>query len=123
MSGGDPARRSGATHAVENQPPPFEDVNLFDADRALGEGLAREGGGWAAERVRAYGEVMGSAEVLALGRDANRHPPELTAFDRFGHRIDEVAFHPAWHALMALAMRHEVHALPWRETRAGAQVA
>ena len=43
-----------ATHAVENQPPPFEDVNLFDADRALGEGLEREGGGWAAERVRAY---------------------------------------------------------------------
>ncbi|HKA16224.1 MAG TPA: isovaleryl-CoA dehydrogenase [Myxococcota bacterium] len=113
----------GATHAVENQPPPFEDVNLFDADRALGEGLAREGGGWAEARVRAYGAVMGSAEVLALGRDANRHAPELTAFDRFGHRIDEVAFHPAWHALMALAMEHAVHALPWREPRAGAQVA
>jgi putative acyl-CoA dehydrogenase len=112
-----------ATHAVENQPPPFEDVNLFEADRALGEGLAREGGGWAAERVRAYAGVMGSAEVLSLGREANRHPPELTAFDRFGNRIDEVAFHPAWHALMSLAMQHEVHALPWRQPRAGAQVA
>jgi putative acyl-CoA dehydrogenase len=66
---------------------------------------------------------MGSAEVLALGRDANRHTPELTAFDRFGHRIDEVAFHPAWHALMGLAMQHAVHALPWREPRTGAHVA
>jgi len=113
----------GATHTVVNQAPPLEDTNLFDTDRALCEGLAREGAGWAADRVRAYAEVMGSAEVLALGRDANRHAPELTAFDRFGHRIDEVAFHPAWHALMGLAMQHAVHALPWREPRPGAHVA
>jgi putative acyl-CoA dehydrogenase len=113
----------GATHAVENQPPPFEDVNLLDTDRALAEGLAREGAGWAAERVHAYAAEMGSAAALALGRDANRHPPELTAFDRFGHRIDEVAFHPAWHALMERSMAHAVHALPWREPRRGAQVA
>jgi putative acyl-CoA dehydrogenase len=113
----------GATHSVTNQPPPLEDTNLFDADRALGEGLRREGAAWAEERVRAYGEVMGSARVLALGRDANRHSPELSAFDRFGHRIDEVNFHPAWHELMTLAMQHAVHALPWREPRGGAQVA
>ena len=113
----------GATHTVVNQAPPLEDTNLFDTDRALCEGLAREGAGWAADRVRAYAEVMGSAEVLALGRDANRHAPELTAFDRFGHRIDEVAFHPAWHALLRLAMQHAVHALPWREPRPGAHVA
>jgi len=118
-----PGPDAHATHVVANQPPPFEDRNLFDTDRALVEGLAREGGGWAAERVRAYGAVMGSARVLELGRQANRHAPELTAFDRFGHRIDEVAFHPAWHELMGLAMEHAVHALPWREPRPGAQVA
>ena len=117
------ARLRGATHAVTNQPPPFEDVNLLDADRPLDEGLAREGGSFARERVHAYAGVMGSAEVLALGRDANRHEPELRAFDRFGHRIDEVAFHPAWHRLMGLAMEHAVHALPWREPRPGAHVA
>jgi putative acyl-CoA dehydrogenase len=66
---------------------------------------------------------MGSAQTLAWGRDANRHEPELAAFDRFGHRIDEIAFHPAWHALMALSMEHAVHALPWREPRRGAHVA
>ena len=120
---GDRETPVGATHVVENQPPPFEDVNLLDTDPALAEGLAREGGGWAEERVRAYGAVMGSARVLELGRLANRFPPELTAFDRFGHRIDEVRFHPAWHELMALSMQHAVHALPWREPRPGAQVA
>jgi len=111
------------THVVTNQPPPFEDRNLLDADPALEEGIAREGGGALRDRVHAYAGVMGSAETLDLGREANRHPPELTAFDRFGHRIDEVAFHPAWHRLMALSMEHAVHALPWREPRPGAHVA
>jgi putative acyl-CoA dehydrogenase len=111
------------THAVTNQPPPLEDRNLYADDRALREGLAREGGAWAEARVQRYGEIMGSARVLELGRSANRYPPELNAFDRFGHRIDEVAFHPAWHELMGLAMEHSVHALPWQEPRPGAHVA
>jgi len=111
------------THAVENQPPPFEDVDLLGGDPALREGLAREGGGWAEERVARFGEILGRAETLALGRDANRHAPELRTHDRFGHRIDEVDFHPAWHAVMALSMEHEVHNLPWRHERAGTYVA
>jgi putative acyl-CoA dehydrogenase len=60
---------------------------------------------------------------VALGFAANHNEPELEAFDRFGHRVDQVAFHPAWHELMGLAMEHAVHALPWREPRAGAHVA
>ena len=39
----------------------------------------------------------------------------LHTHDRYGHRIDEVEFHPAWHALMALGVAHGLHALPWRE--------
>jgi len=121
MSG--PGRDGAATHVVSNQPPPLEDTDLLATDLALRDGLEREGAGWALERVGRYAARMGSAEVLAWGRDANRHTPELAAFDRFGHRIDEVAFHPAWHALMGLAMEHAVHALPWREPRPGAHVA
>ena len=41
-----------ATHEVFNQPPPFEDVNLFASDAALIEAVEREGGGEAAERAR-----------------------------------------------------------------------
>ena len=84
--------------------------------------MAREGGDWAESRLSDFGRVTGSAETQALGRDANRFPPQLTTHDRSGHRIDEVEFHPAWHEIMGLAFEHEVHCLPWRDLRPGAHV-
>jgi putative acyl-CoA dehydrogenase len=111
------------THQVLNQPPPLQDLNLFESDRALLEGLAREGGGAFAPTVSAFGEALGSAATIELGFLANRHAPELLTHDRFGHRIDEVRYHPAWHQVMALAMRHEAHNLPWRRPERGAHVA
>ncbi|MDJ0851036.1 MAG: isovaleryl-CoA dehydrogenase [Myxococcota bacterium] len=112
--------RSFDTHEVTNQPPPLEGVNLFGSDAALREGVERAGGGWASERLLAFGELAGSAEFRELGRLANRFVPELRTHDRFGNRIDEVDFHPAWHEVMRRAMEHEVHNLPWREARPGA---
>jgi putative acyl-CoA dehydrogenase len=112
-----------STHAVFNQPPPFEDVNLFTSDRVLAEALQREGAGWAEERARAFGEIVGRRETVAWGFQANEHPPVPRTHDRNGNRIDEVEFHPAWHALMALGVEHGLHALPWREPRPGAHVA
>ncbi len=111
------------THEVTNQAPPFEDVNLFEGDAALREGIAREGAGWAVDAIRGYGAVAGSRELLEHGRLANAHPPELVSHDRFGNRLDEVEFHPSWHAVMSTAMAHEVHNLPWRARRPGAHVA
>jgi putative acyl-CoA dehydrogenase len=110
------------THEVLNQPPPLEGYNLFDHDRVLVEALGREGGGWAQERVRRFGEQVGG-EPLRWGEQANKNIPLLRTHDRFGHRIDEVDFHPAWHQLMDLAVANELHALPWREPRPGAHVA
>jgi putative acyl-CoA dehydrogenase len=112
-----------ATHTVFNQPPPFGEVNLFTADRVLVEALSREGAGWAAERVQAFGDIAGRAETIELGFLANAHPPVLKTHDRRGVRIDEVEFHPSWHALLRLGVEHGLHALPWREPRPGAQVA
>jgi len=112
-----------ATHQVINQPPPLEDVDLYGGDVALREGLTREGAAWAEERVARFGEILGRAETLAWGAEANRYTPELRSHDRYGHRIDEVVFHPSWHRMLALAMEHEVHNLPWREDRPGAFVA
>ena len=100
------------THEVSNQPTAFEDVNLFGCDRALGEGVARGGADWAVDRLLAFGALAGSAAFREQGRLANRHGPELRSHDRFGHRIDEVEFHPAWHEVMRRAMEHEVHNLP-----------
>src|ERR1700680_47540 len=121
-----PAPPRGATHAVFNQPPPLEDVNLFSSHRALVEGLRREGAAWAEEEVLAFGELAGRRETIAWGFQANASPPVLRTHDRAGRRIDEVDFHPSWHALLALGVEHGLHALPWSRPhrgRAGAQVA
>ena len=111
-----------ATHEVLNQPPPLRDYNPFDADRALAEALQREGGGWAADRVHQLGAIAGGP-ALDWGVQANSSPPVLRTHDRYGRRIDEVEFHPAWHRLMELSVGHGLHALPWREPRPGAHVA
>jgi putative acyl-CoA dehydrogenase len=111
-----------ATHEVLNQPPPLRDRNLFDDDAALREGLDREGADWARERLRAEGAFWGG-DPVRWGFAANESPPALHTHDRYGHRRDEVEFHPAWHELMRAGVEHELHALPWRTDRPGAHVA
>jgi putative acyl-CoA dehydrogenase len=111
------------THDVVNQPPPLEGYDVFRQDQALVEGLHREGAAWADDRLHELGVLAGSAEAIRWGFDANRHPPELHSHDRFGHRIDEVEYHPSYHKLMAVAVERGLHAAPWRERRAGGHVA
>jgi putative acyl-CoA dehydrogenase len=111
------------THVVENVGRELQDFNLYEHDRALQEAVVREGAAWAEAELRAYGAQLGRAEVLELGVQANRYPPELETHDRFGHRIDLIRFHPAYHELMRLAIAHGIHASPWSEPRAGAHVA
>ncbi len=112
-------RRSLATHEVTNQPRPFEDVNLYTLDTALQEAVSREGAGWAAERLAGTGARAGSAEVQDWARQANRHPPVLQAFDRFGARLDEVEFHPAYHRLMAFGLEAGVSSVAWSSGEGG----
>ncbi len=112
-----------AAHApdeVLNQPTALENYNLFAGDAPLREALQREGGGWIEEQAHEFGALLGRAETLRLGELANRHTPELHTHDRFGHRIDEVEFHPAWHELMRLGISHGTHSIPWTSDRAGA---
>lgn len=112
-----------ATHDVYNQSGTLADVDLFSNDIALQEACHVFGADWAADRLRKTGAIVGSAHVQQLARDANRNLPELKTHDRFGNRIDEVHFHPAWHELMSLAFASEAHALAWTEQRSGAHVA
>ncbi|KFN50454.1 isovaleryl-CoA dehydrogenase [Arenimonas composti] len=111
------------THTVFNQPPLLVPYDAWATDLPLREALAREGGGWAQAQVAAYGELAGG-ELMELGRLANEHRPTFRPFDRYGHRLDEVEFHPAWHRLMATAIAHGVTGFGWRHAdRAGAHVA
>ena len=108
---------------ARNQPPPIPDHNAYEAHVALREALHREGAGWAEDRLRALGALTGRQDVRELGRLANENPPILRTFDHYGHRIDEVEFHPAWHELLEHATAHGLHSLPWREPRPGAHTA
>jgi putative acyl-CoA dehydrogenase len=118
-----PETRSAATHEVTNQPPPLTDYNVFEADTPLVEAVRREGADWAESRISAVGALAGSEPVRALGAEANENPPKLRTHDRFGNRVDEVEFHPAWHELLGMAVAHELHCSPWKDPRPGAHVA
>jgi putative acyl-CoA dehydrogenase len=116
-------RSDAATHDVVNQAPPLENYNVFAADRVLVEATEREGAAWAVERIEELGAVCGRPDTIQRGVDANENPPRLRTHDRWGNRIDEVEFHPAWHELMRLGIAHGLHASPWRDPTPGAHVA
>jgi putative acyl-CoA dehydrogenase len=92
-----------------NQPPPLAGYDLFSENRPLVEALRREGAASSEDRCAAFGRLCGG-DPLELGRLANEHPPVLRTHDRFGERIDEVEFHPAWHELLGLGVEHGLHA-------------
>lgn len=111
-----------STHEVFNQVPPLEGHNTA-LDAALLEGLEREGAGWASDEVHSLGRMAGTAEAQHLGRLAERTPPVLRTHDRYGHRVDEVEYTPAYHHLMQTAVAYGLHAAPWADDRPGAHVA
>jgi len=108
---------------VLNQPPALEDYNLFTTDKALMQAAEVNGAGWAKDRLTVYGSRLGDAETIENGRLAHKYPPQLKLFDRFGHRRDEVEFHPAWHSIMSLIIGEGLHSAPWAEPKPGAHVA
>jgi len=111
------------SHEVSNQATALADYNVFDSDPALIAALDREGGGWASARARALGAIVGSRDLQHQAYLANRHGPELLTHDRFGHRLDEVEYHPAYHHLMRQAFGAGVHSLAWTSARTGGHLA
>ena len=108
---------------VDNQPPPLESYNLFTSDAVLREAVRREGAQLAEGELAALGATLGQRETIEFGFAANRNLPVLKSFDRFGHRLDEVEFHPAWHALLKIACEAGLHSSPWADAKPGAHVA
>lgn len=111
------------THELENQPLPLGGYDAWESDTALREAVEREGGGWAEAHLGQFGFLAGG-ELMALGYQANENRPKLRSFDRYGRRLDDVEFHPAYHDIMRLSMRFGVHSFAWRNAnRPGAHVA
>jgi putative acyl-CoA dehydrogenase len=101
------------THEVLNQSTPFVDVNLFDSDRGLRDALRFNAPGLDTAALSRIGAEAGSAEAVEHARNANLYTPELRTHDRFGRRVDQVEFHPSYHALLGGALRHGLHGTPW----------
>ncbi|MET0377781.1 MAG: acyl-CoA dehydrogenase family protein [Spongiibacteraceae bacterium] len=104
------------THRVDNQPPPLENISSFALDSALAAGVHREGAGWAHAQLLDFGARTGSAELLNAADLANRHLPQLKTFDRYGQRIDQIEFHPAYHTLLAAGLDAGIHSIAWITT-------
>jgi putative acyl-CoA dehydrogenase len=107
------------THEVTNQSKPFVDVNLFRANRPLMDALRFHHPHFDRSRFEMLGAEAGSAAMQQHARLANTHTPQLHSHDRFGHRIDQVEFHPSYHALLGSAMKHRLHGTPWTECAGG----
>jgi putative acyl-CoA dehydrogenase len=111
------------THTVENQAPQLWPYDAYGTDLALRDALKREGGAWAEAHIAQFGPVAGG-ELMQLGFAANENKPTFKPFDRYGHRIDEVEFHPSYHRIMELGIAHQVPTFAWRnEDKVGAHVA
>lgn len=119
MTSPDDGQNAFSTHEVFNQSPPLENYNLFSSDRVLSATIEREGGADAHASLLAFGVKIGTSEVIDLGRQANTYLPVLKSFDRFGHRIDRVEFHPSYHQLMSLSVAQGLHGSPWEHLADG----
>jgi len=113
---------TATTHEVTNQPPPLVGHDV-SAEAALLAGLEREGAGWHAGDLHRLGRRAGTEQAQLWADQANRHEPELRTHDRYGHRVDEVDFHPAWHALLDVAVSEGLAGAPWVDPRPGSHVA
>jgi putative acyl-CoA dehydrogenase len=112
------------THGVENQPPPLAGFDPLACDPALTDALGREGAGDAIGHLRSLGGIVGSAETREHARLADENRPVLRTHDRYGHRVDEVEYHPSWHWLMGTSVGWGLHGTPWvAEPGSGAHVA
>jgi putative acyl-CoA dehydrogenase len=111
-----PPSSSFDNYAAFNQSPPYEDVDLFSTDVPLKEAVRANGGDGESGALSEFGRRWGSAEVFALGREANENPPKLHIFDALGFRSDTVEFHPAYHELMRESIAAGLHASTWADS-------
>ena len=112
-----------ATHEVRNQARELAGYNAFTGDVALQDAVKLYRAAWAKDELKACGALAGSAQVQSLARLVDRNRPELRSHDRFGNRVDEIEFHPAWHELMGRLRGSSYHSLSWTTARSGAHVA
>ena len=116
------ASQFAETHEVFNQVPSLDGANLYRLDTPLQAWVKHYGGSCAEAQLQAYGALAGGP-LMAAGFLANENKPVFKTHDRYGHRVDLVEFHPAYHELMSTAIAHGIPSSPWQDPREGAHVA
>lgn len=111
-----------ATHEVINQATHLEPYNIYEEDTVLQEMIERENASWAKDFLLEYGKKCGS-DMMQWGFQANENKPIFHSHDRYGHRIDKIEFHPAYHELMRSGIEIGLPSLPWTQPKKGAHVA
>lgn len=107
------------THDVSNQFDELKDYNLHSTDQPLLDALEQAQAQAFGPRLAQYGERLGQAQTYLQAHEANRYPPELKTFDARGRRVDQVDFHPSWHALMAMHRAHGLISMPFDNDTTG----
>ncbi|NDZ97521.1 DNA alkylation response protein [Streptomyces sp. SID6673] len=110
------------THAVLNQSAPRRDINEYELNTVLREAVRRHDGGWADDELREIGALVGSEQFQHDAHLANTITPELHTHDRWGNRIDEVEYHPAYHRIIAASIAHGSHTRCWADPQPGSHV-
>ncbi len=110
------------THEIQNQPLPLENYNAYDTDVALKESVTTFNPSAPERSLQSFGQRCGSREFIELGFQANQHKPELYTHDRYGRRVDEIRFHPAYHRLMQVSLEEGIHSYHWTSSDPGAHV-
>jgi putative acyl-CoA dehydrogenase len=102
-----------SNRVAANQPPPLVGHNVVTSDPALLDAVRRHARAGTVDDLTAIGRLAGTEEAREHGMLANRFPPALRTFDRYGSRVDEVEFHPSWHWLMHRGVGFGLQAAPW----------
>ncbi|MEU9566670.1 acyl-CoA dehydrogenase family protein [Streptomyces sp. NPDC048161] len=111
------------THEVTNQAPPRKDLDEYGTNLPLAEAVRTFGAGWHEPELHEIGALVGSEHFRTATELAHTSPPVLRTHDRYGNRVDEIDFHPAYHEIIGAAVAHGTHTAGWADPKPGAAVA
>ncbi|MGD9912819.1 MAG: acyl-CoA dehydrogenase family protein [Rhizobiaceae bacterium] len=105
------------TDEIINQPPPLTGANAWRGDPLLVQ-LSDNFSAPVKKDLEATGRFVLSEEAQSLARLANTETPKLRTHDRQGRRLDQVEFHPAYHALLRRSVTSGLHSSVWENGEA-----
>ncbi|GAA1370278.1 acyl-CoA dehydrogenase family protein [Brevibacterium luteolum] len=117
-----PAAGGHQTHAVFNQAPQRTDIDEYSSNAALVDSVSAFAPSADTSTLEEIGELIGSSDYQRDAELANIYTPVLHTHDRWGNRIDDVEFHPAYHRVIAASLERSTHSLAWNRADEGAEV-